>query len=297
MVVVVCAKGNPTNLELLFAPPAKLLYASPLWQQLAAAGPLRRTLLTQRAAKQYVGHAAERLHRVDKALLAAASTDDADDDNDDGGHGEGGGMAAAQLPALRKLLYQAYHKVRSVQHYMTLYSTLRRSFYYGDMHPLSTKIAPCVFLFWLGHRKLFELRRVACGLEPHVSLRGGEKDLVLGLRATSDHVVLVQAAARATEMLAAAREALEEVAAAAENAAVEGGATTCSGGGAPAAGGAAAAAAEAMKAELAARERAEGADHCWFGGRGAAVARLPAEVDMELLARWVANARLASIAS
>ena len=49
--------------------------------------------------------------------------------------GEGGG-AGPQLPAIRKLLYQAYHK-------------------------------------------LFELRRVVCGLEPHVSLRGAEKALIL----------------------------------------------------------------------------------------------------------------------
>ena len=51
-----------------------------------------------------------------------------------------------------------------------------------------------------------------------------------------------------------------------------------------------------MQRELLEREAADGADHLWFGGAAAAAARLPAEVDMVLLASWVAKARLTSIA-
>ena len=54
-----------------------------------------------RCAEQYVGHAADRLYRVDAKVAEAAKLEEAG----------GGGGTDRLLPALRKLLYQAFHKL------------------------------------------------------------------------------------------------------------------------------------------------------------------------------------------
>ena len=119
-------------------------------------------------------------------------------------------------------------------------------------------------LLLIAHADLF--RRA-----PHVSLVGAERDFVLQLRGCGDKSALVAAAGRASEMLAVARAAVK----------VEAGSPPP-----------VASAAVEVVAELEMRAARDGPDHLWFGGAGRA-AGLPAEIDMELLARWVASARLA----
>jgi len=86
--VVELFKGNPRNIELLFAPTP--LVSSQIWSELVA---LRRSFLTQRCVSQYLGFIADRLGKIEKK------------------HAQFEGERVEPS----KLLYHAYHKLLDLE--------------------------------------------------------------------------------------------------------------------------------------------------------------------------------------
>lgn len=90
------AKGNPKNLEVLYAD--NICTSAPLWQELRD---MRRCFITKRCAKQYVGFIGERLHKATSICEAAIAPMDAAHQNFQGTSGR----------KVSKCLYQAHHKM------------------------------------------------------------------------------------------------------------------------------------------------------------------------------------------
>lgn len=89
------AKGNPTNVELLFS--NKPAHRSWAWQELLEA---RHSFLTLRCAKQYMGFVSQRLMRARDLLKAAVKAAGGETD-----------VALSSEKEFSKLLYHAHHKM------------------------------------------------------------------------------------------------------------------------------------------------------------------------------------------
>lgn len=89
------AKGNPTNVELLFS--NKPAHRSWAWQELLEA---RHCFLTLRCAKQYMGFVSQRLMRAGDLLKAAVKSSGGETD-----------VALSSGKEFSKLLYHAHHKM------------------------------------------------------------------------------------------------------------------------------------------------------------------------------------------
>jgi predicted nucleotidyltransferase len=101
------AKGNPRNIEFLFAAPSRAINASPLWSKLRM---FRKDFLTGRCIVQYLGFISERLHRVRKMIRPFLGADGATMEK----------ISYEAENGISKYFYHAFHKIfelKRIVHY------------------------------------------------------------------------------------------------------------------------------------------------------------------------------------